>query len=487
MMNNSRVNAPVAALLLAGMLLSASPSAGEAGAGQSSADYPAAHQRQALEVYRTAISYRTAESHGQVPALASYLAEQFVTGGFAPNDVHVLPLTLPSGEETASLVVRYRGSGAAGAGPILLMAHMDVVDALPRDWERDPFTLIEEDGYFFGRGTFDDKFGVTMLTSTFLRLKREGFVPKRDLVIAFTGDEETGMLTTRALVTTHRHLTDAAFALNADAGGGVLDEDGTPLYYLVQTAEKTYASFDLTITNPGGHSSAPRADNAVYELADVLKKVQAHRFPVQVNDATRRYFEHASQFTAGAPGEAMSRLARNAGDEAAAEVLWHHPEHVGITRTTCVATMLRAGHAENALPQSATATINCRIFPGVEVGEIERTLREVAGNPALRIEVLGDPRASPASPVDDDLMRAIGVAVATIRPGTALIPYMAPYGTDGIETRRAGIPTYGVTGLFMKNSDQFAHGLNERVPVRSFYDGLDYWYALIMALAGPAS
>jgi carboxypeptidase PM20D1 len=452
----------------------------------SSVEYTAPHQQRALEIYRATVGYRTAESHGQVPALAGYLAEQFLDGGFPREDVHVLPLTLPSGEVTASLVVRYRGREGTTTPPILLMAHMDVVDARPEDWQRDPFTLIEEDGYFFGRGTFDDKFGVTALTSTFLRLKQSSFVPSRDLVIAFTGDEETGMLTTRALVTTHRNLTDAAFALNADAGGGVLSDDGAPLYYLVQTAEKTYASFDLTITNPGGHSSTPRIDNAIYELADVLKNLQAHRFPVQVNDATRRFLEAASQFTPGEAGEAMALLARDPGNEAAAEVLWHHPELVGVTRTTCVATQLRAGHAENALPQSATATVNCRIFPGVEVAEIEQTLREVAGHPGLRIDVLDDPRASAASPLDDGLMQAIATAVNTIRPGTPVIPYMAPYATDGIETRRAGIPTYGIMGLFMRPSDQFAHGLNERVSVSAFYDGLDYWYALLMELAGSA-
>ncbi|MDH5196494.1 MAG: M20/M25/M40 family metallo-hydrolase, partial [Gemmatimonadota bacterium] len=371
--------------------------------------------------------------------------------------------------------------------PILLLAHMDVVDALPQDWERDPFTLVEDDGYFFGRGSTDDKFGVAMLTTTFLRLKQQGFVPTRDLVLAFSGDEETGMLTARDLVTTHRALTDAEFALNADAGGGVLSEDGTPLRYLLQMSEKTYATFELTVTNPGGHSSTPRTDNAIYELAAILENIEAYRFPVQMNDATRRYFEAVSRITPGPVGDAMARLAADPTDATAAEVLWHEPEQVGITRTTCVATMLRAGHAENALPQSATATVNCRIFPGVEVGDVQETLGRVAGNPAVRIQVLDEPVPSPASPPRDDVLDAVARGVERIHPGTPVIPFMAPYGTDGKEVRRAGIPTYGVMGIFAKDSDQFAHGLNERVSVPAFYDALEFWHVVLNVLAGRAA
>lgn len=451
----------------------------------SSADYTEPYQRLALEIFRTVIGYRSAETHGQVPGVAAYLADQFRAGGFAAEDVHVLPLTLPSGEETASLVVRYRGDGSSGARPILFVAHMDVVDALPEDWERDPFALTEENGVFYGRGILDDKFGITTLTTTFLRLKQEGFVPNRDLVIAFTGDEETGMLTARALVTQHRALTDAEFALNADGGGGVLNEAGEPESYLVQTAEKTYATFELTMTNPGGHSSTPRSDNAIYELATVLKNIESYRFPVQVDEVTRRYFEAVSALTGGEVGEAMGRLAKDPTDTWAADVLWNHPEHVGITRTTCVATMLRAGHAENALPQSATATVNCRIFPGVEVADVGETLRTVAGNAGLRLTVLDDPKASPASPLRDDVMDAVAQGIARIRPGTPIIPYMAPYGTDGKEIRAAGIPTYGVMGVFMKDSDQFAHGLDERVPVRSFFDALEFWHTVMRRLSAP--
>jgi len=452
----------------------------------SSADYTEAYQQQALEIYRTAVAFRTAATHGQVPALANYLAEQFRAGGFPAEDVHVLPATMPGGEETASLVVRYRGDGSSGEKPILLIGHMDVVDALPQDWERDPFTLIEEDGYFFGRGSLDDKFGVTMLTTTFLRLKAAGFVPTRDLIIGFSGDEETGMMTTRALVTTHRALTDAEYALNADAGGGSLGPQGEGISYNLQTSEKTYATFELTVRNPGGHSSTPRADNAIYELATALKNIEAFRFPVRTNETTLQFFEATAKVTDGEVGDAMRRFAADPTDQGAVDILWGEPSFVGITRTTCVATMLRGGHAENALPQSATSTVNCRIFPGVEVAEVQAMLllRRAAENDALEIEVLGEPTSSPVSEMRDDVLSAVAAAVESRYPGTAIVPYMAPYATDGKEVRAAGIPTYGVMGLFMRADEIFAHGLNERVPVRAFYGALEHWHTILTQLAG---
>jgi carboxypeptidase PM20D1 len=474
---------PAAALCLVSFaVFGAAPAAQDASAG-----YTQPYQRKALEIYRTIIGFRTAEGHGQVPAMANYLADQFRQSGFPAADVHVLPFTSASGEAIAGLVVRYRGDRSSGKKPILLMAHMDVVDARREDWERDPFTLVEEDGYFFGRGTLDDKFGVASLTSTFLRLKAEGFVPTRDLIIMFTGDEETGMTSTRAMVTTHRDLTDAEFALNDDGGGGMLDEQGEPVAFFLQTAEKTYATFELTVTNPGGHSSTPRADNAIYELAGALKRIEAHRFPVMTNDATRLYLREMAAIRPGDVGKAMAALADNPADEAAADVLWKQPEVVGITRTTCVATMLRGGHAENALPQSATATVNCRIFPGVEVDDVRATLEQTAAVPGLQMKTLGEPMASPASPLRPDVVEAVTEAVQARYPGTKVIPYMAPYGTDGLQTRSAGIPTYGVMGIFIRDSDQFAHGLNERVRVREFFGALDYWKALLTRLAGPAA
>jgi carboxypeptidase PM20D1 len=450
----------------------------------SSADYTADYQRTALEIYRHIISIRSAAGHGNVPEVANYLADRFRDGGFDDADIHVLPQTLSSGEETASLVVRYEGNDSSGREPILLIAHMDVVDALPTDWERDPFTLVEEDGYFFGRGTLDDKFGITTLSTTFLRLKAAGFVPNRDLILGFTGDEESGMETTRSLATEYRELTDAEYVLNADGGGGFLDHDGKAIAYLIQAAEKTFASFELTIRNPGGHSSLPRPDNAIYELATVLKNIEAYTFPTQINDITRGYFEKSAAVTAAPLGDAMHRFAANPHDEEALAVLGQYPEHYSVTRTTCVATMLSAGHAENALPQSATATVNCRIFPGVAVEDVRAKLFEVGAIDTLEIKIMGEPASSPASPINEEVNAAVTNAVHKQHPDIPIIPYMSPYGTDGKIMRRAGMPTYGVMGLFFRPEDEFAHGLNERVQVDAFFGALEYWHDMLTDLAG---
>jgi len=467
-----------AGLALAGLIVAAT-----AVAQDSSIHYREDYQQQALEIYRHLVSIRSAAGHGNVPEVAEYLARQFVAGGFDEDDVHILPHTVDSGEETASLVVRYRGDGSSGRKPVLFIAHMDIVDAIPEDWERDPFTLVEEDGFFFGRGSLDDKFGITTLTTTFLRLKREGFRPSRDLIIGFTGDEETGMQTTRALATTHRELTDAEYVLNADGGGGHLDSDGKPVAFMVQATEKTYASFDVTIRNPGGHSSMPRRDNAIYELATVLKNIEAYAFPAKINDVTRRYFELSAPLSEEPVRSAMRDFAADPGDVEAQAVLSELPGLVGITRTTCIATMLKGGHAENALPQSATATVNCRIFPGENAAEVRETLLRVAGNPEVEIVLKAESLESPASPMIEEVTAAITNAVHDNYADVPVIPYMAPYGTDGKEMRRAGLPTYGVMGLFIRDEDVFAHGLNERVPVRTFYQALDYWHQVMGEIA----
>ena len=449
----------------------------------SSADYTAEYQKSALEIYRHIISIRSAAGHGKVPDVANYLADRFRNGGFDDSDIHVLPQMLSSGEETASLVVRYEGDDSSGRKPILLIAHMDIVDALPKDWERDPFTLVEEDGYFFGRGTLDDKFGITTLTTTFLRLKAAGFVPSRDLIIAFTGDEESGMETTRALATEHRELTDAEYVLNADGGGGFLDHDRKAVAFMIQAAEKTFSNFELTIRNPGGHSSLPRPDNAIYELAAALKNIEAYTFPTRTNDITTGYFEKSAAVTAGPVGDAMKRFAANPSDEEALAVLRDYPEHYSVTRTTCVATMLSAGHASNALPQSATATVNCRIFPGVAIEDVRAKLIEVGANADLEVNIMGAPVSAPASPINEEVNAAVTNAVHNRHPDIPVIPYMAPYGTDGKEMRRAGMPTYGVMGLFFRPEDEFAHGLNERVQVDSFFGALEYWHDMLTDLA----
>ena len=439
---------------------------------------PEAVRAEAREIFAAAVGYETSIGRGQVPKLAEYLAGRFRKAGFAAADVQVLPLG-----ETASLVVRYRGDGSGGR-PVAFLAHMDVVTAKRSDWRRDPFKLTEENGYFFGRGTSDIKQEVALLTETFLRLRAEGFVPTRDLIIAFSGDEETEQATAEDLVRQHRQLVDAEFALNGDGGGGILAEDsGRPLLYYVQGAEKYSASFSVTTRNPGGHSSQPRADNAIYELADALKAVQGYEFPLRWNDWTLGDFRESSLVAPAAVAAAMKRYAADPHDTAAAAELAKYPQYVGKLRTTCVATMLQGGHADNALPQSATATINCRVFPGTPVAEVEQTLQRLAG-PRAEVKRNYEPATSAASPLREDVMRVLARAVDAANPGARIVPTQAAYATDGLVFRNAGIPTYGVGSTFSKESDEFAHGLNERIPVASFYNGLTHWYVLIKALAG---
>ncbi|WP_430388897.1 M20/M25/M40 family metallo-hydrolase [Dyella sp. 20L07] len=438
-----------------------------------------ANQAQARDIFSHLIAFKTEIGQGQVPVMVNYLADQFRAAGFPDSDIHIIPHG-----ETAAMVVRYRGNGAGGK-PIALMAHLDVVTAKPEDWQRDPFKLTEEGGYFFGRGTEDIKNGVTVLAASFIQLKKAGFVPTRDLIIVYTGDEETSQDTMEDLVKNHRDLVDAEFALNTDAGGGELSESGKPLVFGLQTAEKAYASFELTTHNPGGHSSLPRPDNAIYELADALKKVQGYQFPVMWNDTTLASFKTTGETTQGKLGEAMRAFAKNPQDAAAAAVLAAEPSEVGKTRTTCVATLLRGGHADNALPQSATATINCRVFPGVAIDTVRKTLQEQVG-PKVEVTLVGKAVSSDASPLRPDVLAAVTKAVHSIHPGVPITPIQESGATDGLYYRAAGIPTYGVGGIFMKKSDAFAHGLNERIPVKSFYDNLAYWHVLLTTLAGQA-
>jgi acetylornithine deacetylase/succinyl-diaminopimelate desuccinylase-like protein len=437
-----------------------------------------AARAQARALLEQVVEMDTSVEGRRVPEMARILADQFRTGGFPAEDIQIIPH-----EETAALVVRYRGDGTGGR-PILLIAHMDVVTAHRADWERDPFELIEEGGYFFGRGVFDNKAGLVAMATTFLQLKAEGFVPTRDLIIAFSGDEETSGATTRMLLDQHRGLVDAEFALNSDAGQGSLsDETGAALAYGLQTAEKSYASYVLTARNPGGHSSAPRPDNAIYDLADALQRVRGHQFPVMWNETTIASMRANGPVMGGALGQAMSRFAARPGNRRAAAALSASPFTIGQIRTTCVATMLSGGHADNALPQSAAATINCRIFPGVTIEEVQTQLQTLAGE-AIEVRPLDTYYSSPASPLRPDVLAAVTAAVHANYPGVPITPGMSAGATDGLFYRAAGIPTYGVDGLFIKDSDDFSHGLNERIPVENFYNNLAHWRIVVTELAG---
>ena len=443
------------------------------------APFEAPYQRQGLELYRRLIAFKTEVGEGQVPVMAAFLAERFRAAGFVADDIHIVPRG-----ETASLIVRYRGDGSGGR-PILALAHMDVVTAKPEDWKHDPFQLTEEDGYFFGRGTLDIKVGIVCITEAFLRLKAEGFVPRRDLILVFSGDEETTQQTAADLAKNHRDLIDAEFALNSDSGRGVLDEhDGHPLFYALQTAEKSYASYELTVRNPGGHSSRPRADNAIYELADALEKLRPYQFPVMWSDSTREYFRVMAGQTPGPLGQAMLRFAKHPQDKQAAQLLSASPALVGTLRTTCVPTLLRGGHAENALPQSATVTVNCRIFPGVMPESVQATLQRLVGpKVAIQLPIAGF--YSKPSPLRPDVLAAVTRVVHSLHPGIPLAPQQDSAATDGAIFRAAGIPTYGTSESFIRESDDFRHGLDEREPVQSFYDGLDFWYRLLKDVGSP--
>jgi acetylornithine deacetylase/succinyl-diaminopimelate desuccinylase-like protein len=438
------------------------------------------HALKTFEIYKTIIEVDTSKTKGNTPKVARYLADELIAAGFPEEDIEILRK-----DDLAALIARYRGNGSSGKKPILFLGHMDVVEAYEEDWERPPFTLTSDDTNFYARGTIDNKFGVAQLTSTFIRLKKEGFVPTRDLIIAFSGDEESGMRTTRMLAYERPDLAEAEFALNSDAGGGDLDANGNAITYNIQAAEKTYVTWEITVRNPGGHSSRPREDNSIYDLADAIKNIQGFRFPVQYSDMTRNYFKVSGEQLGGELGAAMQAFAEDPTDEAAAERLAREPSYVGTTRTTCVVTMLKAGHAENALPQSATATVNCRVFPGVPVSEIEATLKQVVDNEAVEFKQIYEATESPVSELREDVVDAVSEAVEMRYPTVQLLAYMESGGTDGMHFRRAGVPTWAVSGIFMNPDEMFAHGLNERVPIKAFYDALDHWSIIIRKLAGP--
>ena len=442
------------------------------------AERDSVHAKKTLEIYTKVISIPTVAGRGRVPEMANYLASEFIAAGFPKADVKVIPKG-----EAAALTVRYRGDGSSGKKPILFLGHMDVVEALPEDWERPPFELTKDDNYFYARGSIDNKLGVTMLSSTFIRLKKEGFVPNRDLIIAFSGDEETGMVTTRMLANQTPELAEAEFALNSDAGGGDLRKDGKAVAYLVQAAEKTYATFELTVRNPGGHSSRPRADNAIYGLANALSNIQAYNFPVRSSKMTRDFFRTTGTQLGGELGEAMVSFADNPEDEDASARLGKESSYVGTTRTTCIATMLRGGHAENALPQSATATVNCRIFPGIGAAATEARLKEVVDNEDVNIELMGEVTESPSSKLRPDVLAAIQKSLTARGFDAPIVPYLESGGTDGMHYRTLGYDTVAISGAAAKSSDMFAHGLNERLPVEGFYGGLDHWHIILKDLA----
>ncbi len=427
----------------------------------------------AKNTLKQSIAIPTVLGRGRVPELAAYYAGILKQAGFADSDIVITTMG-----ETATLEATLRGRESSSPA-ILLSGHMDVVEADPADWERDPFTPIEENGYIFGRGSVDNKFGVAMMITTLAKLKKEGYRPRQDVVLLLSGDEETSMETTQVLAEKYR---GAEMVLNGDGGGGVLSENNTALYYSMQAAEKTYVDFQLEFTNPGGHSSRPSRPNAITQLADALSKLGAYDFAPQMSELTRASLQGMAAQVDPELGAYLLRIADDPEDAEALAAIRGNPEYIGQIGTTCVATMVNAGHAQNALPQRATANINCRVFPGVSAEEVQAELTRVVADPAARLTVTNKPSMSPASPLREDISDAVTEAVHQTHADLPIIPGMSAYATDSTHFRAAGIPSYGVSGLFLRPEDDFTHGLNERVPVASIPGALDHWDILLRTM-----
>jgi acetylornithine deacetylase/succinyl-diaminopimelate desuccinylase-like protein len=430
----------------------------------------------ARDIFRELIDIRTTEQEAETPRAVQAMANRLLAVGFAREDVRILGPT----PRIANLVVRFRGRDAR-LRPILLMAHIDVVPALREDWSVDPWTLLERDGYFYGRGTTDNKAGAAMLIANFVRLKREGWQPGRDVIIALTGDEETTQASIQWLLAEHRPLVDAEFALNTDAGGIILRK-GRPSLFTVQASEKVYADYQIEVTDSGGHSSLARPDNPIYILAAALQRIGNHQFPLNVTDVARLFFERSARVEDGQLAADMRAVAAIPPDAAAAARLSTVPFYNARLRTTCVATRVEAGHANNALPQSAKAVINCRILPGEPPAEVDATVRRLSGN-SVKVTVSSAPVASPPSPLTPAFLTRIERLSAAQWPAVPVAPVMEAGATDGMYVRLAGIPTYGISALPEDPDDVRAHGKDERVGVEAFYQATEFWYRMVKAFA----
>ena len=427
------------------------------------------------ELFRKVLEIPTVAGRGEMPRLVKLLSAEFQRAG-------IKDITVKTHGNTQSMIVRWPAARPSGKKPILLMAHMDVVEANRSDWINDPFKFRDADGYYWARGASDNKAGVVAIVSSIARLRQAGFVPTRDIIVLFTGDEETAGDGARLAASEWRPLIDAEYALNIDAGGGEVYKDGRVEGYYLQVAEKTYADFRFSVTNRGGHSSAPGNDNAIYQLAGALKSLEEYRFTPMINEATRAYFESVAAKDKGAYGEIIKSWLDDPTDmEKADRVELDKP---GYTRTRCVATQLAGGHAANALPQKAEANINCRIFPGVKTADVQAELQAIAGK-EVKVELASGGTWSEASPLRDDVLTAYREAVSKRFPGAAIVPYMSAGATDGVHIRAAGIPTYGVGGLWSYvGEDSGTHGLNERVISKAFHDEIDIWEEMLRMLAG---
>jgi len=436
------------------------------------------YQRMAQEILEQLVEINTTDSVGNTTEGAEAMATRLLAAGFPKEDVHVLG----SDPRKGNLVARYRGTG--DRPPLLLLAHLDVVEAEREDWSFDPFVFFEEDGYFYGRGSADDKAMAAIWVANFIRMRDEGYTPDRDLILALTADEEDGNHNGVIwLLENHRPLIDAAYCLN-EGGEGVI-RDGRYLSNDLQLSEKTYMTLELEVTNAGGHSSLPEKDNAIYWLAAGLVRLGDYDFPARLDHITRAYFERSAELEGGAIGAAMKSVANRPPDPEAIAQLSKIPFYNAQMRTTCVATMLDAGHAENALPQRASATVNCRLLPEDSPDAVRRTLAEVLADEAISMTTTWEPLSAPASPLEPEVLRSVESITEAMWPGIPVIPRMATGATDGLYLRNAGIPTYGVSGIFGDIDDDRSHGRDERIGVKQFFDGHEFLYHLVKALSSP--
>ena len=448
----------------------------------------AASRNLAHDIFKQLIEINTTDSVGNVTTAAQAMAQRLLDGGFPAADVAVLG----PNDRKRNLVARYRGKAGSKRKPILIIGHLDVVEARREDWTTDPFEFVEKDGYYYGRGTQDMKECDAVAVADFIRMKREGFVPDRDIILALTADEEGGKSNgVDWLLKNRRDLIDAEFALNPDAGGVVLDH-GKPLSMEFEATEKLYADFQVAATNPGGHSSLPKPDNAIYHVADALAKLEKTPFPYELNPVTREYFTQVAATQTGQTAADMRAILSSPPDPAAIDRLSRDARYNSTLRTTCVATMMNAGHAPNALPQRAEANVNCRIFPGHSQEEIRLALVSLFDDPNLTVRYMSDARetsehgsdrkAMVPPPLNPEVMDALRSASRKIWPGIAIFPEMETGASDSIYTMSAGIPSYGISGVALDRNDVRAHGKDERIPVESYYTAVEFYYEFLKKL-----
>ena len=474
---------PIAALLAA-LLAGAAPAADRAGEAGNAAAGVLAH-----DIFRQLIEINTTDSVGNVTTAAEAMAQRFLAAGFPAADV----LVAGPEERKKNLVVRLHGTGRHQ--PVLLIGHLDVVEARREDWSTDPFRLLEKDGYFYGRGVLDMKSGDAIMVAALLRMKQDGYRPSRDIILALTADEEGGCCNgVEWLVRNHRPLLDAEFVLNHDGvvGYSITSEHGVPQQFALSATEKLYGDYQLTVSNRGGHSSLPRPDNAIYQLAAGLLSIGSYAFPFELNGITRGYFERMATVGHGQTAADMRAITRTPPDAQAIARLSREPELNSTMRTTCVATRLEGGHANNALPQRAQALVNCRILPGHSKEEVRQELVRVLNDPAITVRYVADDgavtdtapekRALPPSPLLPEMLGPLESTVAAMWPGLPVVPFMNASATDGIFTRAAGLPTYGVAGIAVDRDDIRAHGRDERVRVAAFYTGNEFFYRYLKSL-----